>query len=221
MFLLKPLISLLIFCIFSVHSQAKYVHPLSMRSFLPEVGEQMAVIDGLLGFEQNVSDTEGLYFTGLIFLWTNEYEKALSYFEKAVKKNPHYADVYLQIGFCNVKLGRYTEAIEAFKQAIHINPYFAEAYNGLGTAYFIRGHYAEASEAYKQAIRIQPDYADAHAGLLIAYLRLGDEDSAFEEYKILKELNSDLANDLLNFIYEKENEEEKMRKDQVSSTNSG
>lgn len=84
-----------------------------------------------------------------------------------VKRNPHYADAYFQIGYCNGNLGRYTEGIEAFKQAI----------------------------------RIKPDYAEAHYNLGVAYLTLGDKGSALEEYKILKDLDTELANKLFNFIY--------------------
>ncbi len=61
--------------------------------------------------------------------------------------------------------------------------------------------YKETIDAFKQAIRIDPDYADAHYNLGYAYVSLNDRDFALEHYKILKNLNSELANELYNMIY--------------------
>ncbi|PIU66895.1 MAG: hypothetical protein COS84_05290, partial [Armatimonadetes bacterium CG07_land_8_20_14_0_80_40_9] len=104
--------------------------------------------------EEWLTTAEGLYFSGLIFLWTDDYEEALPYFQNAVEKDPNYADAWFYIGYCNGELGRHTEEIEAYKQAIRIKPDYAEAHYNLGAAYVSLGRYYEASEAYKQAIRI-------------------------------------------------------------------
>ena len=60
--------------------------------------------------------------------------------------------------------------------------------------------YNEAIIAFIQAIRIKPDDADAYFGLGCAYISLHDKDSALEQYKILKNLDSGVANRLLNLI---------------------
>ena len=60
----------------------------------------------------------------------------------------------------------------------------------------------EAIESYKQAIKIDPDHALTHCYLGTSYLLLNDRGSAMEQYKILKKLNTRLANDLFNVIYE-------------------
>ncbi len=62
--------------------------------------------------------------------------------------------------------------------------------------------YEEAIESYKQAIRIDPDYADAHSNLGLAYHYSNDRNSALEQYKILKELDTELANELFDEINE-------------------
>ena len=71
----------------------------------------------------------------------------------------------------------------------------------LGMNYDELGRHSDAIEAYKQAILIKPDYAEAHLGLGLTYLNLGDKSSALVEYKILKYLDTELANKLLNYIY--------------------
>jgi tetratricopeptide (TPR) repeat protein len=62
--------------------------------------------------------------------------------------------------------------------------------------------YKESIDAFKKAIRLNPQLADAYYGLGLVYLLLGDKDYALEQYKILKNLNTDLANTLLDFINE-------------------
>ena len=61
--------------------------------------------------------------------------------------------------------------------------------------------YKDAIEAFKQAIRIDPDNVDAHYGLGVYYSLIEDKSSALNEYKILKELDIDTANELLDMIY--------------------
>ena len=61
--------------------------------------------------------------------------------------------------------------------------------------------YKEAIEACKQAITIKPDDAIAHANLGVTYVLVNDSVSALEQYKILKNLGSEMANKLFNFIY--------------------
>jgi len=134
-----------------------------------------------------------LYSAGRVFCWVKDYKKALTYFEKAVKQNPNYADAYFFIGYCNGELGRYTEAIEAFKQAIRLRPDFADAHCNLGITYDKLGRYTEAIEAYKQAIRLNPDFATAHYYLGITYGELGRYTEAIEAYKQAIRLRPDFA----------------------------
>ena len=130
-----------------------------------------------------LDSAEGLYYAGLTFLWTDNYEKALPYFVKAVKKDPRYASAFLNIGVCNYELGHYVEAIDAFKQAIRIKPDYAKAHYNLGVSYADSGHYEEAIEAYKKAIRIEPDFAEAHERLGKGYYELKRYREAIEAYK--------------------------------------
>lgn len=62
------------------------------------------------------------------------------------------------------------------------------------------GRYRKVIESFKQALRLKPDDAKTNAGLGLSYLKLGDKDSALEEYKILKDLNTELADEFFNFI---------------------
>jgi len=109
---------------------------------------------------------ESFYAKGLPFLWKEDYDKAASYFERAIKKDPRYANAYFQIGYCNAQLGRYPDALNA----------------------------------YKKAIQIQPDFVLAHFFLGLIYLEVRNRNHALEEYRILKDLDRNYADDLLNMI---------------------
>ena len=143
--------------------------------------------------EDSLTSAEGLYNSGLIFLWAGDYEESLPYFEKAIEIDPHYAKAYFQIGYCNANLGRYPEAIDAFKQAIRIKPDYAEAYYNLGVAYGKLGRNTEAIDAYKQAIHIKLDYVEAHNNLGFAFANLGRYPEAIDAFKQAISIKPDYA----------------------------
>src|SRR5699024_7073367 len=48
----------------------------------------------------------------------NDYEKAIEYFEKALKENNMEAEVYNELGICHFYLGDIKKAIDVFTQGI-------------------------------------------------------------------------------------------------------
>jgi tetratricopeptide (TPR) repeat protein len=145
------------------------------------------------GEKEGLDSAEWLYYAGLVFVWSEDYEKALSCFEQAVKKDTGNADAYFYIGLCNGELGRHNDEVEAYKQAIRIKPDWAGAHYNLGLAYYLIGRYNEAIEASKQAIRIKPDYADAFNNLGVAYGKLGRYNEAVEACKQAIRIKPDYA----------------------------
>ena len=143
--------------------------------------------------EERTVSAEGLFYSGLVSVWKEDYENGLNLFEKAVKLNSHYAKAYFMIGYCCNVLGRYTEAIEAYKQAIHIDPEYAVAYYNLGVIYSDLERNIEAMEAYKQAIRLNPDRAEAHNNLGSIYTKLDRHIEAMEAYKQAIRINPENA----------------------------
>jgi len=126
--------------------------------------------------------------------------EAIDASKQAIRIRPDYAEAHSNLGVAYYKLGRYQEAIKEFGQAVKIRPDYADSHYNLGNAYGKLGRHQEAIDAFKQAVRIKPDDAEAHGNLGFAYLEMGDRNSALAEYNILKSLNSQFANDLLNQI---------------------
>ncbi len=141
------------------------------------------------------------YNLGLALDRLSEYEEAAKAYNRATRIDPADAKAYYRLGVTCVKLGRYQEAIEAYKQAINIKPDSAEAHAHLGLVYAELGLYQNAIGILQQAISIKPENADLHYLLGGTYIMVGDKGSALEEHKILKDLDKNLANELLNMIY--------------------
>lgn len=109
-------------------------------------------------------------------------------------------EAHYRLGKAYDALGRNREAISAYKQAIHIKPQFAEAQYRLGVSYAKLRLNRLAIRELGEAIRIKPDFAEAYLILGLVYLSAGDKDTALEQYQILKNLDKDLAEELLAYI---------------------
>lgn len=105
---------------------------------------------------------------GEILFSREQYEGAIPYFEKAVKKKPFHAEAYYYLGICYREAGA-TNAVDAFKKAIEINPEYVEAYYQLGVTYNQLNMRAEAVKAFKKALEIKPGHEDALLNLGISY----------------------------------------------------
>ena len=127
---------------------------------------------------------------------------AIAHFRRVVTRSPSHAAAWLAIGYCESRLDHHQEAIDAYKKTIQIRPDYSEAYANMGITYLLFADYSKAIEAFKEAIRIKPDLVGAHFGLGSVYVALGDKGAALDEYKVLRELDTDAANKLFNFIYE-------------------
>ena len=140
-----------------------------------------------------MASAEGLYTTGLRYLWIEDCERALPYFLETVRRDPHKADAFYRIGYCMAELGQYGEAIESYKMAIQINPQDANIHNNLCTAYGKFGRYEEAVKSCRQAIQLKPDLAEAHNNLGWSYHKLGRYAEAIESCKQAIRLMPDFA----------------------------
>ncbi len=109
----------------------------------------------------------------------------------------NYVDAQYRLGKACYELSRYKEAIEALKQVVRIRPGFAEAQYGLGLSYANIRLYGDATKALMQAIQLKPHYAEAHHILGFVYLNIGDKKAAIKQHEILKDLDKDLAKELL------------------------
>ena len=132
---------------------------------------------------------------------TNMFKEAIEAYKQAVKLKPDYVDAYMQLGLDYYRIGRYSDAVEAYKQAVKINPNDQAAYNKLAATYILLGEYPLAIKMFKESLKTDPRNPETHFNLGVACIISGDKDGAINEYTILRELDKDRADKLLDLLY--------------------
>ena len=120
--------------------------------------------------------------------------------EQVVKADSDNADAYRFLAGYYMDSGSYRDAVKALRQLVETEPNDAHAHSMLGDACWNCGRYEEAIAAYKQAMKLHVNDPHVHYQIGLAYLEMGDKDSALEEYEILKNMDEELANELLALI---------------------
>ncbi|RLG60122.1 hypothetical protein DRN86_03210 [Candidatus Geothermarchaeota archaeon] len=118
----------------------------------------------------------GLIYENLSKGWfgikTDQLEKALDEYDKALSLFPDFACALFRKGAIYSILRKFDKALESFIKAGEADPLFCEAFFFQGNIYTIMGDLDRALESYKRAVEIDKDNAAAHNNMgLIYYYR--------------------------------------------------
>jgi len=136
---------------------------------------------------------ERLYSQGLAQLSRDDYNRAVTLFEKAAETDPNYAEAWYQIGFCYGMLGRPAESLKASRQAAKLRPEWAEVFVNIGASNYALKDYKEAAEAYRTATRLDADNADAQFAYGLSLGKLNRTDEEILAYRRALALKPDYA----------------------------
>lgn len=104
------------------------------------------------------SDAKSHSQDGFFYLNNNQYQEALTEFQKAIALDSKYQRAQFGLGHVYLRTQRYPSAIHAFQQVIQQNPNYKEAHYGLSLAHFRSGDNSRATTAANAALRIDARY---------------------------------------------------------------
>jgi tetratricopeptide (TPR) repeat protein len=128
-------------------------------------------------------EAEAFFEKGIESGKQNKFQKAVEFFDKAIKLNGNRADYYASRGHAHYYLKQYAKAIDDYSKAIEKNPNFALAYSMRGLSRTRSGHYPQAIEDFNRAIALGPKEADYYKGRGFTYLHLKQASSMCQDYK--------------------------------------
>lgn len=112
----------------------------------------------LLALEPEYVDWWNLmFFIGLGYRMTKEYDLALKYYAKVMELNTGHVQTYNEMGLCYMTMGRFEEAIKAFKEALKMDRENAEILCNLGIVYIQLKEYEEAEKYLMRSYKVDPD----------------------------------------------------------------
>src|SRR5262245_54041123 len=79
--------------------------------------------------------------------------------QAALRRQPHSAKLYIQLGQAHWNAGEYEAAFDAFKEALKLAPSSAEAHNWMGAFLMGRGSLTDAIAELRKAVSLDPQYA--------------------------------------------------------------
>lgn len=124
--------------------------------------------------------------SGIAQLQMLHYDRAKKEFERALKRDPAYAEAHNNLGVVNYIQGDYTKAIRRYGKALAIREGSASFHSNLGTAYFARKEYDKASAEYLRALEIDPDIFERQSAAGVSAHMASPGDRARFSYVIAK-----------------------------------
>jgi len=114
----------------------------------------------------------------------NQPEKAIAFFEAAIRENPDKEIAYIHLGAAYAQLKRFEDAIAVFKRgAARFEDRNYEFFYNIGDCYFMQNKSAFAKEWYDQAIASRSDYAIAYLNRANVFMKLRDFPSAISDFR--------------------------------------
>ncbi|MDH3469614.1 MAG: tetratricopeptide repeat protein, partial [Gammaproteobacteria bacterium] len=101
----------------------------------------------------NPDSPQAQWALGYVYMYRNQFDKAIDALERSVSLSPSYADGYAMLALINNNLGHAEEAIRLIEKGMKLNPYYSWDYlYNLGRAYYALGDYQKATEYLQQAL---------------------------------------------------------------------
>lgn len=100
-------------------------------------------------------------------------EKAIEYYDEALKLDPNLVDAMISRGVAYQQLKKYDQAEASYQQALLLKPDNIKLRNSIGALAIVQEDYSKAVEQLELATELDPSFAVAFSNLALAYAHLG------------------------------------------------
>lgn len=115
-------------------------------------------LEKLLPLAENNSDWWNLlFFIGLGYRQSGNYNEAIKYFEKVLILKDNQVDALNEVGLCYANIARFDQAITNFNKAIEIKPNEYQVLCNRGMTYLQEGNLEKAEKDIEKAYEINPE----------------------------------------------------------------
>lgn len=140
-----------------------------------------------------------------------EYDNAISSFQKSISKRPDYNETWINMGSAYYSKGDFRSAIQSYQKAIELKKDVHRAWYNLGNTFRQIGEVENAIKSYQRAIDLKNDDDRSWYNLGVIFAEKGQLGKAIESYQKATEYKNDKfeAWSNLGSIYANQNNHEK------------
>ncbi len=173
--------------------------------------EAIQIFEFALQLTDDGSDLEVFSLMGMEYLYLENFEKALIYFNKCLDIDPEDQSSLFNVIYCYDMMDQYEKSIQFLQKYIEDQPYNETAWHQLGKEFSNLGKYIEAIKSFDFAILIDDKFIGAYLEKGKALEKLEHYYDAIDNYNICNELDDPSAFTFLRigFCYERLNQTEK------------
>ena len=148
------------------------------------------------------------------------FERAIEYFQEAIRIDPNFAFAWDNIGISYRRLNQYDKAIEAYTKSLELDPYGMMPLQNIAIAYQYKKEFKKAIDAFEKLGKIHPGNPEVFYGIAHIYAYdLEESEKALDyickAYLIYVEQNSPYRSDaeqMISILYEDMKQKDQLNK---------
>ena len=136
---------------------------------------------------------EELFDEGLKLMETEQYQKAIEYFDRVLEKNQGHTSAQNAKGVALFQQQKYDDAINAFTKSIDTDPSSYKPFFNRGNAYLEKKDFKNALLDYNMANGLDPQQVDIYYNRGLALLGLEEYEDAIFDFDVVLQANPEQA----------------------------
>jgi len=139
------------------------------------------VIKNIFSKEEN-SALQEINIKGEDYFKENDFEKAISCWEKVLEANPQNLEIYQKIGVAYVRNNQIVEAIDIYEKGLKLDDKNSDLYYALAFSQFLRNDYFSSLKNLDKVLYFNEHYPEAHYLKGLIYEKKGLDNLAYKEF---------------------------------------